>query len=111
MSTDDKFEVALQAIREAGQVTAVLDGLSNLRASDLLHQFALAALPEIIRAHPGYAAKTVAIEAYSIASYMVEQGKRAEMEVRNPKFDEAEAARINAIAEERLQKMAQCRAV
>lgn len=75
--------------------------------ADLLHQFALAAMPEIIRAHPGYAAKTVAVEAYSIASYMVEQGKRAEMEVRNPKFDEAEAARINAIAEERLQKMAQ----
>lgn len=61
------------------------DGVSRQSAADLLHQFALAALPEIIRAHPGYAAKTVSVEAYSVASYMVEQGKRAEMEARNPK--------------------------
>lgn len=60
---------------------APLEELLQQSAADLLHQFALAALPEIIRAHPGYAAKTVAVEAYSIASYMVEQGKRAEKEL------------------------------
>lgn len=54
-----------------GEVNAVF-------SAEFLHRCALAALPEIIRAHPGYAAKTVAIEAYSIASYMVEQGIRAE---------------------------------
>lgn len=53
----------------------------QLSAVELLHQFALATFPEIIRAHPGYAAKTVAVEAYSVASYMVEQGIRAEKEL------------------------------
>lgn len=52
-------------------------------SAEFLHRCALAALPEIIRAHPGYAAKTVAIEAYSIASYMVEQGIKAEKELDN----------------------------
>lgn len=32
-------------------------------SDEFLHRCALAALPEIIRAHPGYAAKTVAVEA------------------------------------------------
>lgn len=57
------------------------DGVSRQSAADLLHQFVLAALPEIIRAHPGYTARMVAAEAYSVASWMAEQGIRAEKEL------------------------------
>lgn len=35
-------------------------------SAEFLHRCALAALPEIIRAHPGYAAKTAAVEAPSL---------------------------------------------
>ena len=49
---DDQSGCTVRAkVREPCEFVATLEEVGRPRAADLLHQFALAAMPEIIRAH------------------------------------------------------------